>query len=78
VDIVKILLCEGEVVEQWLEPRNISYCLRLIRYLLTPSLLYLALIHIARILYVWYCLCAHTCVEPREFHIAPQLLFRGI
>jgi len=23
-------------------------------------------------------LCAHTCVEPRELHIAPQLLFRGI
>jgi len=20
----------------------------------------------------------HTCVEPRELHIAPQLLFRGI
>ena len=32
-DIVKILLCEGGDVEQWLEPRNISWCLRLIHYL---------------------------------------------
>ena len=31
--IVKILLCEGGDVEQWLEPRNISWCLRLIHYL---------------------------------------------
>ena len=27
VDVVKILLCEGEDVEQWLESRNISLCL---------------------------------------------------
>ena len=33
VDIVKILLCESGDVEQWLEPRNISRCLRLIHYL---------------------------------------------
>ena len=32
-DIVKIVLCEGGDVKQWLEPRNISYCLRLIHYL---------------------------------------------
>ena len=32
-DIVKILLCEGGDVEQWLEPQNISWCLRLIHYL---------------------------------------------
>ena len=31
--IVKILLCEGGDVEQWLEPRNISRYLRLIYYL---------------------------------------------
>ena len=24
--IIEILLCEGGDVEQWLEPRNISYC----------------------------------------------------
>ena len=33
VDIVKILLCEGEDVEQWFEPQNISWYLRLIHYL---------------------------------------------
>ena len=38
VDIVKILLCEGGYVEQWLEPQNISRCLSLIHYLLTLSL----------------------------------------
>ena len=31
--IVEILLCEGGDVEQWLEPQNISWCLRLIHYL---------------------------------------------
>ena len=29
VDIVEIFLCEGGDVEQWLESRNISLCLRL-------------------------------------------------
>ena len=33
VDIVKILLCEGEDVEQWLDARNISWYLCLIHYL---------------------------------------------
>ena len=33
VDIVKILLCEGGDVEQWLKSRNISRCLHLIHYL---------------------------------------------
>ena len=50
--IVEILLCEGGDVEQWLEPRNISRCLRLIHYLLTLSFLYLALLHIVHIIYM--------------------------
>jgi len=33
VDVVKIILCEGKDVEQWLEPRNICWCLRLIHHL---------------------------------------------
>ena len=33
VDIAEILLCEGGNVKQWLEPRNISCCLRLIHYI---------------------------------------------
>ena len=32
-DIVEILLCEGGDIEQSLEPRNISLCLRLIHFL---------------------------------------------
>ena len=40
-DILKILLCEGGDIEQWLESRNISRCLRLIHYLLTLSLFYI-------------------------------------
>ena len=31
--LVEILLCEGGDVEQWLELRNMSLCLRLIHYL---------------------------------------------
>ena len=84
-DIVEILLCEGGDVEQWLEPRNISLCLRLIHYLFTlsPSLsLSLSLIVHCIILFISYiCLgliVCHTCVKPRELYIAPQLLFRGI
>ena len=78
--IVKILLCEGRDVEQWLEPRNISWCLRLIHYLYTLSLLYLTLFHIVHIISYMLgivCVCL-TCVKLRELYIAPQLLFRGI
>ena len=39
--IVEILLCEGGNVEQWLEPRNMFWCLRLIHSLLTLSLSYI-------------------------------------
>ena len=76
--LVEILLCEGGDVEQWLEPQNICCCLRLIYYLLILSLLYLALLYIAHIHMLDVVVCVHTCVEPRELHIAPQLLFRGI
>ena len=49
MDIVKILLCEGGDVEQWLEPRNISWCLRLILSL-TLSLSLLYVVHITYML----------------------------
>ena len=52
-DIVEILLCEGGNVEQWLEPRNISCCLRLIHYLLLSlSLFHCVLHHIVHIIYM--------------------------
>ena len=78
-DIVKILLCEGGDVELGDRTRNISLYLRLV-HSLSLSLLYLALIHIAHIIYMLGidCVCAHTCVQSRELQIAPQLLFRGI
>jgi len=66
VDIVKILLCEGWNVEQWLEPRNISCCLCLIYYILTLSLLYLVLLYIAYIhLLDIFCVCSHLCWTKR-------------
>jgi len=61
VDIVKILLYEGREVEQWLEPRNISCCLRLIYYFLTLSLLYLALLYIAHIHMLDIIVCLYLC-----------------
>ena len=52
MDVVEILLCEGGNVEQWLEPQKISQCLHLIHYLLTLSLLYLALLYVVHISYI--------------------------
>ena len=50
MDIVKIFLCEGGNVEQWLGPRNISWCLCLIHYLSALSL-YFALL----LLFIFIC-----------------------
>ena len=74
VDIVEILLCEGGDVEQWLEPQNLC----LIHYLLLCLSYILHYLYCSYLIHARYCLCTHTCVEPRELHIAPQLLFRGI
>ena len=63
--IVKILLCEGGGVEQWLESRNISWYLRLIHYLLTLSL-YLALLYITYIIYMLGIVCVPTLVLNQE------------
>jgi len=62
VNVVKILLCERENVEQWLELQNISLCLRLIHYLSTLSLLYLVLLYIAHIIYMLDIVCVPTLV----------------
>ena len=59
--IVEIFLCEGGDVEQWLETRNISRCLCSIHFLLTLSLLYLALHHI-HVIYMLGIVCVpHLC-----------------
>ena len=65
--VVKILLCEGGKVKQCLKPQNISLCLWLIHYLLTLSLFYLALIHIAHFLHAWYCLCFSLVLNQESF-----------
>ena len=75
VDVVKILLCEGGDVEQWLEPQNIYLCLRLIHYLSSLSLFLSCItLYCSYHICAWYWLCTHTCVEPREHLVAPQLL----
>jgi len=51
-----------------LKPRNISQCLRLIHYISTLSLFISCIaLHCSYYIRAWYWLCAHTCVEPREF-----------
>ena len=79
--IVKILLCEGGDVEPCARTSKHIRVFAFDPLSLTLSLiLCLALIHIVHsYLYAWYCLfVCLTCVEPRELHITPQLLFRGI
>ena len=77
-ELVEILLCEGGDVE--LCARTSKHILVFASNSLSLSLLCLASFHIVHsYLYAWYSLfVCHTCVEPRELHIAPQLLFRGI
>ena len=79
--IVEIFLCEGGDVE--LGARTSKHILVFAFDPLSLSSLsyfvpcidsYCSFILICLILFV----CAHTCVQPRELHIAPQLLFRGI
>ena len=62
-----ILMCEGEDVEQWLEPQNIIFCLRLIHYLSTLSLFifYIAL-HCSYYIHGRYCLFVPTLVLNQE------------
>ena len=66
VNVVKILLCEGGDVEQWLKPQNISLCLRLIHYLST----YLSFILHCFILFISYMLdivCVPILVNQESF-----------
>ena len=87
VDIVEILLCEGGDVE-WLEPRNISWCLRLIHYFSTLSLFISCIVITCSYSYTKYSLCAHLCstkrafnststFSPEEFRVVVSELFTG-
>jgi len=69
VDVVEILLCEDGDVEQWLEPPNISWCLRVIHYLSTLSLLYLALLYIVHISCMLGIVCVPILVLNQESFI---------
>ena len=81
-DIVEILLCEGGDVELGAGTSKHIFVFAFDPLSLTLSLSYIvrcidsycAFILICLVLFV----CAHTCVQPKELHIAPQLLFRGI
>ena len=77
--IEEILLCEGGDVE--LGARTSKHILLFaINPLSLNSLspLHCALHHIVHIIYMLGLFGCHTCVQPGELHIAPQLLFRGI
>ena len=78
--IVKILLCEGGDVELGAQTSKHIFVFAFDPLSLILSLLYCALeIFILFISFIcldlFVCL---TCVQPRELHITPQLLFRGI
>jgi len=66
-DLVKILLCEDGDVE--LGARTSKYIFMFVfdPLSLTLSLIYLVLIHIAHIIYAWYCLCASLVLNQESF-----------
>ena len=74
-EIVKILLCEGRDVEQWLEPRNKLLVFVFDPLSLTLSLsLLCALIHIV-ISYTCLCVCVpNLCLTTRASYSASTLI----
>ena len=74
--LVEILLCEGEDVELGARTSKYVFVFAIDSY--CSLSLYLALIHIAHIIYMLGVVWCLTSFEPRELHIVPQLLFRGI
>ena len=78
--LVEILLCEGGDVE--LGARTLKHILVFAFDPLSLYSLSLSLCIASYCSYHMYMLlliaCAHTCAQPRELYIAPQLLFRGI
>ena len=78
--LVEILLCEGGDVE--LCVRTSKHILVFVFDPLSLTLSYIVPCIDLYCSFIFICLelivCVHTCVQPRELHIAPQLLFRGI
>ena len=79
-DIVEILLCEDGHVELGAQTSKHILVFSFDQLSLNSlSLSYIVHCIILFILYICLVLIVcHTCVEPRELYIAPQLLFRGI
>ena len=65
-DIVEILLCEGGDVELGARTSKHIFVFAFDPLSLTLSL-YLALIHIAHIIYAWYCLCVILVLNQESF-----------
>ena len=77
-DIVKILLCEDGDVELGARTSKHIFVFAFDPLSLTLSLIvHCIILFISSYMLGIACVC-HTCVKPREFYIAPQLLFRGI
>ena len=66
MDIVKILLFEGEDVEQWLEPRNISWCAFDLLSLNSHLSIYLALLLLFIFIYMLDIVCVLILVFNQE------------
>ena len=81
-DIVEFLLCEGGDVELGARTSKHILVFAFDPLSLTLSLSYIVPCIISYYSFILICLlllvCTHTCVQPRELHVAPQLLFRGV
>ena len=79
-NIVEILLCEGGDIE--IGARISKHILVFAFDPLSLTLSYIVPCIISYCSFILICLvllvCAHSCVQPRDLQIAPQLLFREI
>ena len=77
--IVEIFLYEGRDVEQWLEPRNISQCLRLIHFLLLSlSLSYFVHCFILSYhIHAWFVCMPHLYLTTRASYSTSTLIQRN-
>ena len=76
--LVEILLCEGGDVELGARiSKHILVAFDSLSLTLSFSYTLFDIVHIILISLVLF-VYAHTCVEPRELYIPPQLLFRAI
>ena len=77
VDIVKIFLCEGGDVMQWLECQNISFCLCLIFFLSTLISLCLALSLLPYLICLILYVCPHLYWTKRAIKASQLIIQRN-